>query len=236
MSHLKDKPLSLIEHLEELRFRIIKVLVAILITTIISYRAGEKVISFLARPVGKLVFISPQEAFITKIKIALFLGTLLASPFIIFQIWQFISVGLRKNEKKYALAFGPFSFLLFLTGILFGYLIITPLALNFLLGFTSPSLSPMLTISRYVSFVFGLSLAFGLIFQLPLILLFLAKIGLVELSYLKHKRREAIVLVFIMSAFLTPPDVITQVLMALPLILLYELGLILVGYSIKTKS
>jgi sec-independent protein translocase protein TatC len=221
-----DRPLTLVEHLEELRARIVKSLIFIIIFSLILYSQIDKILPILIKPVGKLVFIAPQEAFITKIKIAFFAGLFLASPFVLYQAWRFVSVGLRPHEKKYTLIFGPVSFILFISGCLFGYSVIMPIGIRFLLGFATDFITPMITISKYISFIVTLILAFGVVFELPLVLLFLTKIGVVTPGFLKERRKEAVVIVFIVAAFLTPPDVITQILMALPLIFLYELGIL----------
>jgi len=222
---MSDKKLTLVGHLEEVRGRIIKSVISVIICSIILYNYIDNLLPILIKPVGKLVFIAPQEAFITNVKITLLGGLFLSSPFILYQIWRFISVGLRKNERKYALIFGLLSFIFFILGCVFGYFIIVPIGMNFLLGFSSDFITPMITISKYISFLGALTFAFGLVFQLPLVILFLTKIGVVTPKFLSGRRREMLVIIFILAAVLTPPDVITQVLMALPLILLFELGI-----------
>lgn len=224
---MADRKLTFIEHLEELRIRIIKSVVFIIIVAGILYSLADRILAYLVSPVGgTLVFIAPQEAFITNIKVALFGGLFFSSPFVLYQIWQFVSAGLKKNERRYTSLFGFFSFLFFIIGISFGYFIIVPIGLTFLLGFSNEFLIPMISVSRYVSFVGALMFAFGVVFQLPLVIVFLTKIGIVTPQFLSKNRRYAIVLIFIAGAIFTPPDVVTQCLMAVPLILLYELGII----------
>ena len=223
---MNSKSMTLVGHLEELRKAILKSIVALLICSSLFFRYVDHVLFIIIRPVGKLVFIAPHEAFVTNVKIALFCGLFFSSPFIIFQIWQFISSGLSLQEKKYVYIFGPLSFLFFIVGITFGYFVIVPIAMKFLLGFSTSFISPMITIGNYVTFLSTLTLAFGLVFELPIVILFLTKIRLVSPMLLVRRRREAIVSVFILAAFLTPPDVITQVLMALPLLILYEISII----------
>ncbi len=221
------KKLTFIEHLEELRARILKSIIFIIVVSAILYAFTDVILGFMVRPVGRLVFISPPEAFITTIKIALFGGLFLSSPFVLYEVWQFISAGLGKAERGYALLFGFFSFILFLAGCFFGYFIIVPIGMEFLLGFGSDFVSPMISVGRYVSFVGILTLAFGMAFQLPIAILFLSKIGVVTPRYLSRNRKYAIVIMFIAGAIFTPPDVITQCLLALPLLLLYELSILL---------
>lgn len=233
---MEDKRATIGEHLNELRNHIGKSLIFLLVCSVIIYSSIDKILFFLSKPVGKLVFIAPQEAFTTNIKIAFFVGLLFSSPFILYQIWKFVSLGLLPKERKYIRIFGPISFLLFVIGFTFGYLIIVPIGMKFLLGFASEVLAPMLTISKYISFVFNLSFAFSLVFQLPIVIIFLTKIGIVTPAVLKERRKEAIVLVFIAAAIMTPPDVVTQVLMAVPLILLYELGIIFSRIAYKKHA
>lgn len=233
---MEDKRATIVEHLNELRNHIGKSLIFLLVCSAIIYSSIDKILLFLSKPVGKLVFIAPQEAFTTNIKITFFVGLLFSSPFILYQIWKFVSLGLLPEERKYIRIFGPLSFLLFVIGFTFGYLIIVPIGMKFLLGFASEILAPMITISKYISFVFNLSFAFSLVFQLPIVILFLTKIGIVTPAVLKKRRKEAIVLVFIAAAIMTPPDVVTQVLMAVPLILLYELGILFSRLAYKKHA
>ncbi|MDD5006087.1 MAG: twin-arginine translocase subunit TatC [Candidatus Omnitrophica bacterium] len=224
---MPDKKLTLIQHLEELRSRIIKSIIFITAAFFIAYGYVDKLLPVLIKPIGKLVFTSPSEAFVANIKIAFWLGLFLSSPFLLYQIWQFISGGLKDNEKKYALILGFFSFVLFVTGCAFGYLIIIPIGMKFLLGFATDLVTPMITISNYISFLGVITFIFGLVFQLPLVVIFLVKLGIVKPKLLSRKRREVIVIIFIVAAVLTPPDVITQLLMAIPLVVLYELSILL---------
>lgn len=228
----EDKKLTLIEHLDELRGRIIKSVIFIIICSCLLYNFINVFLPILMKPVGKLVFIAPTEALIVNMKIAFLGGVFLSSPFVIYQIWQFVSAGLKETEKKYILIFGPMSFILFILGSSFGYFVIIPIGMKFLLGFATDFVAPMISISRYISFVGTLTFAFSMIFQLPLILLFLTKIGIVTPA-LTGKRKHAIVLMFILGAVLTPPDIITQCLMAGPLLVLYEIGIIFSKFAYR---
>lgn len=218
--------LTLTEHLEELRGRILKSLLVVIIASGIIYGFVDPILPHLVKPVGRLVFISPQEAFISRIKIAFFLGILLSLPVILYQVWRFVASGLKPHEKKYTLLFAPFSLLLFFIGASFGYFIIAPIGMRFLLGFASELMVPMITASKYISFVGLLTICFGLIFEMPLASIFMTKIGLVTPAFLASRRKQAVVAIFIAAAILTPPDVITQCLMALPLLVLYEVSVI----------
>lgn len=228
-----DKQLTLVEHLQELRLRIIKSVVFVIICSCAIYNFIDTLLPILVKPVGKLVFITPTEAFVVNIKIAFLGGLFLASPFVLYQVWQFVSVALEKSERKYALIFGVLSFIFFIIGSIFGYAIIVPIGMNFLLGFATDFITPMITISRYISFVGTLTFAFGVVFQLPLVMLFLTKIGMVTPWFFSNRRKYAIVLIFILAAILTPPDAITQCLMAVPLLALYEIGIIFSKFACR---
>ncbi|MFH1783413.1 MAG: twin-arginine translocase subunit TatC [bacterium] len=233
---MDDTKLTLVAHLEELRNRGIKSFVFVFLVSLVLYAFIDALLPALIKPIGKVVFISPQEAFVTNIKIALFGGLFLSSPFLLYQVWKFISVGLKPGEKKYAAIFGPISLLFFILGSSFAYFVIIPIGMKFLLGFETGVVTPMITISNYVSFIVTLIFAFGIVFQLPLAMLFLTKTGLIAPGFLSKKRKHAIVLIFITAAILTPPDVITQCLMAVPLIFLYEMGIIFSKFARKDKA
>lgn len=223
---MPEKKLTLVGHLDELRGRLIKSVICVVLCFVFLYAFVDSILLFLAKSVESLVFIAPQEAFIARIKVVFFAGLFLSSPFILYQAWRFISDGLNDNEKKYTLFFGPLSFVFFVVGSLFGYMVIVPVGIKFLLGFATESILPMISIQKYVSFVGGLTFIFGIIFELPLALLFLTKIGMVNPDMLVRRRKHAIVIIFISAAMLTPPDAVTQLFMAIPLLALYEIGIL----------
>jgi sec-independent protein translocase protein TatC len=169
-----------------------------------------------------MIFTSLPEAFFTYLKVSFFAAIFLASPYILYQIWNFISPGLYDSEKKYVIPFVLFSTIFFVGGSLFAYFVVFPFGFKFFLAFGTDLIRPMLSIREYLSFSFRLLLAFGIIFELPILMFFLSRVGLVNSRTLITKRKYAILLVFIIAALFTPPDVVTQVLMALPLMLLYE--------------
>lgn len=217
---------SFFDHLEELRSRLIKSVLAVLAAAFLFYAVADEVFAFLVKPVGRLVFTAPGEAFIARMTLALFGGLFLAFPVVVYQIWRFVAAGLKENEIRYVRFFAPCSFVLFVVGGLFAYFIAIPICIRFLLSFSTDVIVPMITIKSYISFVGTMLLAFGVVFELPLILMFLTKIGVATPAFLIQKRRHAIVIILIVSAFITPPDVITQLIMAVPLIVLYEAGVI----------
>jgi len=219
--------MTLVEHLTELRSRLIKALVSVFIFSILAYFFSEELVDYLSQPVGELVFLSPAEAFITHIKVAILAGILIALPFVLYQFWKFVLPALKANEKKFLFTLLPTSLILFYAGIIFGFFIVLPLGMNFLLNFGSPELEAMISLDQYVSFLLALLIPFGLIFQMPLILNLIIRMGIVTVSTLTALRKYVIVLIFVVGAILTPPDIITQAMLAGPLILLFEGSLLI---------
>jgi sec-independent protein translocase protein TatC len=228
--------LSFFEHADEFRRRLIVCVIAFLVAACLFYSFIDPVLKFIIEPVGRLIFTSPGEAFTARITLALAGGFLLAFPVILYQVWRFVGAGLYERERRWILLFGPFSLICFFCGVIFGYTVMVPISLTFLLSFSSEWMVPMITVNQYISFVGSFVLAFGIIFELPLILMFLTKIGIATPAFLIQKRRHAIVLILIVSAFLTPPDVLTQCLMAIPLIVLYEAGIIVSQLTYRSKD
>lgn len=218
--------LNFLDHLDELRGRLIKSALAVVSAACLFYPVVDEALAILIKPMGKVIFTAPGEAFMTRITLTMIGGVFLALPVILFQGWRFVAAGLKEHEIKYVKIFAPFSFLLFWAGVLFSYYIVVPISIRFLLGFSSDVIVPMITIKNYVSFVATMLLAFGIIFELPLILMFLTMIGVASPAFLIQKRKYAVVMILIVSALITPPDVISQLLMAVPLIILYEIGIV----------
>ncbi len=219
---------SFVFHLEELRKRLIISFLSIIPTTIVCFVFASKIIEFFRKPYGgKLIFISPPEAFIVNIKVAIAGGIALSFPVIAYQMWKFIAPGLYPKEKKIFLSLLLTSVILFVAGMAFSYFVIIPIAFNFLLKFGSSWFEPMFTASKYFSFVLKLMIAFGIVFQIPIVILFLSVSGVVPIENFTKYRRHIWVASFVIGAILTPPDVLSQVLMSLPLVVLFELSLIL---------
>lgn len=218
--------ISFFDHVEELQSRLIKSIAAIFVASCVFYIFIDEVFMVLVRPVGQLVFIAPGEAFVARVMLTLFGGFFLALPVVLYQGWQFVAVGLKEYEVHAIKYFAPCSFFLFVLGALFAYFVTIPISIRFLLSFSSEFIVPMITVKNYISFVGTMILAFGVVFELPLILVFLTKIGIATPAFLIQKRKYAIVIILIVSAFFTPPDFITQLIMAVPLIILYEVGII----------
>jgi sec-independent protein translocase protein TatC len=243
---------SFTSHFIELRTRLMNSLVFIFVVFIISYIFAEQIYNFLVEPYAnavkddqisrRLIFTALHETFITYIKVAFFSALFLGSPVFLIQIYKFIAPGLYKNEKKAILPYLVSTPILFLLGGLLVYYLVMPLAIKFFLSFetlgTNTSLPIQLEakVNEYLSLIMRLIFAFGLSFQLPILLNLLARIGIVNSNYLKTRRRYVIVIIFAAAAILTPPDPITQVGLAIPLLLLYELSIFTVRFTEKKKE
>ena len=221
------------EHLEELRRRLIICLIALGGGFGVSYIFSKRIYEFLAKPLtdllpeqSSMIFTGLTEAFLTYIKVSLLAGLFLASPVILFQIWKFIAPGLYPNEKRYAIPFVFFSTIFFVGGGLFGYYLVFPWGFRFLIGFASDSIRAMPSMREFLSLSAKLVIAFGVIFELPVFSLFLARIGVISAESMARFRKYAILIIFVAAAAITPPDIITQLMMAGPLIVLYELSIL----------
>jgi len=219
-------------HLEELRWRLIVSFTAIGIGFLLSYGFKETIFDILMRPLilvmgegDKMIFTNLPEAFFTYLKVSLLSGIMLASPVIIFQIWMFIAPGLYSDERKLILPFVFLSTLFFVGGSLFGYFVVFPYGFQFFLSFASENIQAFPSMKEYLSFSSKLLLAFGIVFELPLFITLMARMGLVTPTFLKQNRKYAILLFFVGAAIITPPDVVTQIMMAFPLMFLYELSI-----------
>ena len=230
MADVNDK-MPFMEHLGELRTRIVRALLGLLVGLGIALPFSQKIVDYLARPVratgNNLVFLSLTEAFWVQMKVAVIVGLFIAAPAIFWQIWAFVAPGLHQHERKYAAPFVLVGSVLFIGGGAFSLKVVTPYAISFLLSYSRPGLQPMISIGSYVDFLLKFTLAFGLVFELPLIITLLSRMGIVTPAMLAKNRKYAILGAFIAAAILTPtPDAFNQTLMAGPLIILYEVGII----------
>jgi sec-independent protein translocase protein TatC len=216
-------------HLGELRQRIVVSLIALGLGFAATFAFSERIIDWLARPLApiKLAFLEPTEPFWVNMKVALVTGGFLVLPVLLYEIWAFIAPGLLPHERKFALPFVILSTLCFAVGATFGLTVIVPFAVKFLVGYKTTNLVPTLSVNRYVDFVTKFTLAFGLVFELPLAITLGARLGLVTPAWLAQQRKYAVLLAFVTAAILTPtPDAFNQILMAGPLIILYEVGIV----------
>ena len=243
---------SFASHFIELRSRLLNSLIFIFIVFIISYFFAEQIYNFLVEPYAnavkddeisrRLIFTALHETFITYIKVAFFAAIFLGSPVLLIQIYKFIAPGLYKNEKKAILPYLVSTPILFLLGGLLVYYLVMPLAIKFFLSFETLGSSSNLPIqleakvNEYLSLIMRLIFAFGISFQLPILLNLLARIGVVNSNYLKTRRRYVIVIIFAIAAILTPPDPITQIGLAIPLLFLYELSILTVKFTEKKRE
>jgi sec-independent protein translocase protein TatC len=224
-----EKRMPFLAHLGELRQRIIVSLVALGVGFAATFSFSERLITWIARPLAptKLAFLEPTEPFWVNMKVALVAGFFLVLPVILYEIWAFIAPGLLPHERKFALPFVVLSTVCFALGATFALTVIVPFAVKFLVGYKTENLVPTISVNRYVDFVLKFTIAFGLVFELPLAITLGSRLGLVTPEFLARNRKYAILLNFLIAAILTPtPDAFNQLLMAGPLILLYEAGIV----------
>ena len=225
-----DKSLTLVEHLGELRKRIIICLVVLGITTAASFPFASYILKIIKIPaaglIERLVFFSPQEAFLIYMRVALLCGCVISLPVILYEFWMFITPAIEKRLRRYTTYFILFCFMAFILGSLFAYFILIPPALKFLLSFAKDQLEPVISASRYISFTIGLILGCGLVFQMPVLSFILAKLGIINAQILRKKYKYAILIIFILAAIITPTaDAFNMLILALPMLLLYEMSI-----------
>jgi len=236
------REMTFTEHLNELRVRLVRCLIAAFVGFLACYGFAEQLFMLLMQPLitllepsgGSLIYTGLPEAFFTHLKVAALAGLFVASPYVFYQIWMFIAPGLYEGERKYMIPIALCSALCFVTGALFGYFVVFPFGFQFFLGYASEVIRPMPSVKEYFSFSTSMLFAFGLIFELPLFMFFLSVLGLVDYKSLRKYRKFAILGSFVVAAVLTPPDVVSQSLMAGPMCLLYEVG-IWVSYMFGKK-
>lgn len=228
---------SLTDHLSELRDRLLRSFFVLIVAASCSWIWSYDLLDWIRMPIanllpqGGLVFTHPMDQFMAHVKVSLWAGFILSSPFWLYQVWMFIAPGLYRKEKKISAGFIVGGMILFSLGVSFVYWIVMPKAFHFLLTFGDGTDQPMITIRDYLSVFMTLTLVFGLAFQLPLLLLVLALMGIVNSTQLKNQRRYAIVILATLAALITPPDVLSLVFLVLPLVLLYECSIWVVRWT-----
>ncbi|MDF2950355.1 MAG: Sec-independent protein translocase, TatC subunit [Sedimentibacter sp.] len=233
-----EKNLTIVEHLTELRKRLIYSSIVLLVAVAVAYNYSEMIVKHIVDIAGNInfVFIAPAELLMSYVKIAVIGGFVVAGPFLILQIWLFVSPGLTKSEKR-TIAVSLFvGGIFFIIGVVFAYLIILPLMLQFFMGFQIEQIEEMISFSNYLTFVINTLLSFGIIFELPIIMVILTKFHILKVDFIKKNRKYIILIIFVVAAILTPPDVITQVLLAGPMILLFEIGVIFASFVEKKNK
>lgn len=220
-------------HLEELRSRLIVSFIAVGVGFFVAYFFKEKLFELLMKPLtdvmgeeDKLIFTNLPEAFFVYLKTAFLAGIMAASPVILYEFWKFVAPGLYKKERRVLFPVVILCSFFFIGGALFGYFIVFPYGFKFFLGFATEFIRPLPSMKEYFSFASKLLIAFGVVFEMPLIITLFSRLGLISVDFLKKNRKYAILLFFIGAAILTPPDVITQIMMAVPLMFLYEISII----------
>ena len=228
---LDDGSMSLIAHLTELRSRIIKCLVATGLGSVVGYYYIQEIMHYITLPAGKLYYMQPAEAFFTYLKVACVAGFLLALPIIFWQVWRFFLPALTTRERMVLGIVVPTSVVLFFCGLAFSFFLVLPTAVKFFMGFGGADLEAMFSVGNYFDFVLTFVLPFGFVFELPLIITILGKMGLVSSAFLGRHFRIVIFLSFVIGAIITPtPDIFTQSMIALPMFLLYGVGYVIVRY------
>lgn len=226
--------MTFVDHLSELRRRLIKSAIAVVIGMAVSAWYIDDIVAFVTSPAGTLYVMRPAEAFLIYMKLALWSGAVLASPILFYQFWAFLLPVFTTHEKKILALFVPASVLLFLGGLAFSFAVVLPQSLHFLMTFTTAEVQPLWSLEGYLDFAILMVLPFGVIFNMPLLLVALAKMGLVSSEQLKQVRKYVIVLSFIVAAIITPTtDMVSQSLLAVPIIVLYEFSLAFIRYILR---
>lgn len=230
--------MTYLEHLAELRKRLLVSVSVFLAFSMFCFGWSRQLAGFLVAPAKEVnfVFLSPPDLFMTYLSLSLYAGFILSLPVILYELFVFIWPALERRERRilfFSLCFGG---LLFITGAAFGFFVMIPYMLNFFLGFQSPGIVPMISIREYLGFIAQIALSFGLAFELPVVAGLLGALGIVTSAALKSARRIAILLIFIIAAILTPPDVVSQVMLALPLLLLFQLSILIVRIAEKKAA
>lgn len=240
-SNITEKEMPFLDHLEELRWRLLKSVISVFVMMVVCFFFSDYILEVLLYP-GKnidppvpLQVLKVQTVFIIKLEIALFAGIILSLPVIFYQLWQFLAPGLLKKERKLLPIIVFFSVLCFLIGGAFAYFIIIPYALQFFLSLAPMEIENNIALDFYIGFLLRLIIVFGVVFELPMLSLILSKFGILTPQFMRKYRKYAIVGAFILGAILTPPDPTTQMFLAIPIILLYELS-IFISYFVSSKK
>ncbi len=238
-----EEPMSLMGHLNELRRRLFRMVIIVILGFVAFYGVAEYLYAYLSAPLqaqlpegSKLIYTSPAGAFFTYMKVALVASLFGTSPITFYQVWAFIAPGLYKEEKRAVLPLAFFSSVFFIAGAAFCFFLVFPIAFKFFMGFATDTIVPMISVEEYLGFALKLLIAFGVVFEMPLFAYFLSRFGILSPDFMRRQRRYAILLIFIVAAILTPPDVFSQCLMAMPMLLLYEVSIYVSAMAYKKKD
>lgn len=232
------------DHLEELRDRLMKCLYALLVTSAAGYFVRMPVLAFLKAPLFRalpperqhLYFTGLFESFFNHLQISILVGVFLGSPYFVYQIWAFVAPGLHAKERKMVVPFVAFGTIFFFLGAAFAYYLVLPVGFKFFMEFGAPQDMPMITVKEYFSVLFRLLLLFGASFELPVILVLLAKMGLISAEFLRAQRRNVILAITLASALFAPPDVMSMLMMMAPLYVFFEGALLVIAWMEKKKA
>ena len=229
----EDEKIPFTEHLTELRDRLVRCFIAVGVGFVVAYCFKEKLFELLMAPLVKamgenqrMIFTGLPEAFFTYLKVSLLTGIVVAVPVLFYEFWMFVSPGLYRQEKRFLVPVVILSIVFFIIGSGFGYFVVFPYGFQFFLGFASETIQAMPSMKEYLGFASKMLLAFGFVFELPLVLTFMARMGLVSVGFLTKNRKYAVLIFFAGAALITPPDVVTQIMMAIPLMILYEISIL----------
>ena len=239
-SHARE--MSFFDHLEELRWRIIKAVIALILASVAcaffsDFLVQDALLGPLRAAHLKVQVLTPYGIMLLYMEVILFAGLIVSMPVILFQIWRFVAPGLMPNERQYVWWIVFFTSFCFLAGVAFGYFVLVPTALTFFAGFGTQNIDLNIAADRYTSFILSLIVGAGLVFELPMISFFLSKLGILTPAFMRHYRRHAIVVILIIAAVVTPtPDIVTQSLLAAPMFVLYEISIIVSKFAQKKKT
>jgi sec-independent protein translocase protein TatC len=240
---LDDQQMSLVEHLTELRYRVVKMLQGIFLGMVACIYFSEYLLAVIRKPIlpylgenGGLVFTGVMDKFMAHLKVGALAGVILTCPYWLYHVWAFISPGLYRKERKYAAAFIVSGTVLFLLGVVFVYYLVFPAAFEYLFTIGGDTDKPMITIGEYLSFFTLMTIMFGVAFEMPLILVLLALMGVFDAAFLRKNRRFAIVIMAVVAAILSPPDALSMVMMWVPLVIFYEASIIVISMLVKDRE
>ena len=238
MSKDKDGTMTVLEHLSELRMRLMICAGALLAAAVFCFTQADWIRRILTAPLDglQLIYLSPPEALTANLRLSFVAGVVLVSPLVLQQLTAFLFPAFTRREKVGAIFVMAGIAFLFCCGVLFAYRIVFPFTIGFFLQFASEALDPQFTISEYISFVISFHIAFGLVFQLPLLTWVLGRVGLISSRFLRKNRKFALLVMLVVAAIITPPDIISQVVMVGPLMFLYEVGIVMLLFSERKRK
>lgn len=237
----KEQAMTLTGHLRELRNRLVICLVCLVVSSLVGLHFAPDLVELLT-DIGKsygytYVFIAPQELLMQYFSIALLAGVCITFPMILYQIWAFVQPGLQKNENVLFLAAIFFGLLCFIAGIIFAYKIMLPFMLHFLIGISAGSeIRASISVQNYITFLLTIFMIFGIVFELPVISVLLTQMRLLKVEWMKKGRRVIIIVIFVVAALITPPDIVSQIMVAIPMVGLYELSIIICSVLMKFRK